>query len=1551
MADDELLEELLTVWQRETEQGLNLTAEDLCRDRPELARELEQRIGELPQKNGLHHDAFRTLSCANLDSHPEGPPPSVPSAPIVPGYEVLGELGRGGMGVVYQARQVKLGRVVALKMILSGAHAGTADLARFRTEAEAIARLQHPNIVQIYEVGEYLGQPFFSLEFCASGSLEKKLGRTPLPPKEAAALVETLARAMQTAHDKGVIHRDLKPANVLLAEDGTPKITDFGLAKKLDEVGQTMTGAVMGTPPYMAPEQAGGRMGPAGPAVDVYALGAILYECLAGRPPFKAATSIDTIMQVLSHYPVPPRQLQPRTPHDLETVCLKCLQKEPSKRYASAHELAEDLRRFQADEPILARPVGRAERGWRWCRRNPAVAASLVAVAIALLAGSAVSVSFGLRAAERARTESAAKQDAERAHRDAQRQLIDLCVGSGMVAAKENDHGLALLWFARATQLAKDEPEQEELNRIRVANWLRQVCLPEGAFTVPGFREREDKFRTFQFSPDGNYLLVISTSAGCQVWDRPAARLVPLPEPAAKSAAAAWQPKSGLLAVAGGDGQIRLFAPPELRPVGEAITAGEATVVAFSQDGQRLAWGGPEGARVWDFGRMDYITPLLAHPAPVVTVAFSRASELLATSARDGKARVFRVGSAEEKPLFPPVNHFLGEYGNQTSDEPGRVPPRFAAADKILLTVERMPEGPYALIRRSAFTGEFLSSSGVPPGGNYLSGYAVNSQGDRAVALWSDSARLFDTATGNALAALPSGRTRFESAAFDSDGNTLVTCGMDGSIRFWSLQEQPKDHNLVSSASPAWNPTATARLSLSGDGRHVAVALWDGSVCLWRLPDKSPLLCYSLPTGTATLSALSPDGQFVLPRGTSYRSGTLLATQVYQAEAGEAAGPRIVPGGILLDAAVSPDGSRLATACSTARTPDERNRRRFELDGKGGNVHLWDWKTGKRLGKPIPTPGEPRGLAFRPDGRTLAAVCADNYVVLVDTETNAITHGLDPGVRTREYGNANQWWSNGEARFSPDGRFLVTWEMSPHVHVWAPDQGQLLHTLLHTDRVGHVCFNPTDPTLLATGSWDNSARIWNLDTGELVVRLQHPAWVTRVQFSPDGQELITSCSDGTLRVWDRTTGKLMDGIPLQSDWTMDFGFVADRRWLITLGAGDLQVTDWQTKTPVGPLWNFKPGFNLELSVPSGGRRAVVAGFAEKLVAYDLEKAVTPVSAAVEALVPLAELAAGRRILSEGRVVPLTSAEWVERWQELSARGAGRSWQDWLTEVELQPVAAGLVPEAVAGESKRLVFRGQGLEALEAYKQALSDAPDETARSQIMDELDQFGVLAAVQILNGDWQGAAASYSRQIEHDSNADSLAWMAAPALWAYVGSAERHRESCRKMCEHFLDSGSPLDIEHCLKLMLAMENGPDVPAEKVQEFYASCDTLAGGMRAWFLGTRAWMECRKGNYADARQHVEESLALEKEHASHDIKALALAVRSLIYAKQNDVAQARASLSELYAVMSQSQKISWKADGLLDGRTILNGATVVHDKLIPEIIRRETEVLIQSAAR
>jgi predicted Ser/Thr protein kinase len=281
----------------------------------------------------------------------------------VPGYQVQGVLGRGGMGVVYRARQISLDRTVALKMILAGPHACLEDRLRFRREAEAVAQLQHAHIVQVYEVGEYDGRPYFSLEFVDGGSLSERLKGAPWSARRAVALVETLARAMEAAHRRGIIHRDLKPGNILLTSDGMPKIADFGLAKRFDhDSGQTHSGAITGTPSYMAPEQAGGRSKDIGPTTDVYALGAILYELLTGRPPFRAETPLDTVLQVLERDPPPPRLLNPHVDRDLEQICLKCLEKDPRHRYNTAQALADDLHRCLEGEVVSVSTSGLIDR-------------------------------------------------------------------------------------------------------------------------------------------------------------------------------------------------------------------------------------------------------------------------------------------------------------------------------------------------------------------------------------------------------------------------------------------------------------------------------------------------------------------------------------------------------------------------------------------------------------------------------------------------------------------------------------------------------------------------------------------------------------------------------------------------------------------------------------------------------------------------------------------------------------------------------------------------------------------------------------------------------------------------------------------------------------------------------------------------------------------------------------------------------------------------------------------------------------------------------------
>src|SRR5262245_10899746 len=515
--------------------------------------------------------------------------------PCVPGYEVLGKVGQGGMGVVYKASQSALKRTVALKMIRTGPDAEADELARFRGEAEAVARLRHPHVVQIYEIGEWAGTPFISLEFMDGGSLAARLHDAPLPPRAAAELVSRLAEATHEAHEAGVIHRDLKPANVLLTADGTPKISDFGLAKRLDvDAGHTPTGAVLGTPSYMAPEQAAGA--PAAPAADIYSLGAVLYECVTGVPPFRGTTLLETLAQVRWLDLVPPSRLQPKVPADLETVCLKCLQKKPERRYATARQLTQDLLRFLGGQPIIARPVGLWERMAKWAIRRPAVAVLVGVLSFVPVFLAAVvverSVQIGKVEHDRDVEHGSALAEHERAVAALLRERDTAYAQSLALADRE--------WAAgnpsRAAQLLDECPpdlrgwEWHCLKRLRQRDPL-QVQGP--ASDVVGMT----------FSPDGKLLAGASRSE-VKVWDAET-------------------------------GQERLTLPNALG------------CVAFGPDGKELAAGARDNTvRVWDLTGRE-LRSLRGHTTAVASVAYGPDGKTLTGVSTDGTVKVWDAAGQE----------------------------------------------------------------------------------------------------------------------------------------------------------------------------------------------------------------------------------------------------------------------------------------------------------------------------------------------------------------------------------------------------------------------------------------------------------------------------------------------------------------------------------------------------------------------------------------------------------------------------------------------------------------------------------------------------------------------------------------------------------------------------------------------------------------------------------------------------------------------------------------------------------------------------------------
>ena len=1103
--------------------------------------------------------------------------------PQVDGYEILGELGRGGMGIVYKARQISLNRVVALKMLIGGAFAEQEHLARFRREAEAVARLQHPNIVQIFEVGVRRGSaldgfncPYISLEFVEGGSLARHLGRLPHSPRESARIVETLARAVHYAHEHGIVHRDLKPANVLLTADGTPKLGDFGLAKSLDgrSDGTTLTGFAMGTPEYMSPEQASARSD-VGPTSDVYSLGVILYEMLTGRRPFEGETALLVLDGVLREPPRPIRRLRPELPRDLEVICQKCLVKEPNQRYASAGALADDLARFQADEPIHARPQGAIERLGRWCRRKPLLAGMTAALITVFLLGFAAVTALWLLAdargqlaeekghlAEEKSREASNALDAEaRTRAEGQLHIARLDAVSAGQLLEDGDLLAALPWLVEAMQLEEqgfalqpaEQAARERIHRARLAAALRQCPQPVQIWT------HDRPLLTAFFSDDGKQVFTAPQFGLIRGWDTVTGEEKWNLSAAGATGATKFSLAAGLLAVGPGadpyiafhdvatgqqigdreriPGSIRhILLSPDARRLlvafGDSVQildvssrkvlwrdsfprAGSTgvTAVAFTPDGRRVALAAGTEPELRDAETGEPVARLKDTGATTM-MCCSPDGKLLATCGPNG-ARLWDVETGRERYS---LTQGAGVWHAAFSPD-GRFIVTAGVDGLARLWNSETGQGPLATFRHSARVVRVAFS---PDGRRLLT------------ASHDGTARVWDAVTGQPLIP-PLRHTRpLVTAAFHPDGDRVLTAGDDGVARLWDVTAASHPAQPLHHASPV------RYAAFNREGDRVATAADDGGVRVWDAAG-APVSPWLLQEERLQQVKFHPDGHSLLTVGSvPFDRGERGVVQTWDLDRWKPGSLKLSIGaGRVSHAGYSPNGSRvLLTGPFAANVWDISLQR--DIVGINYGFHL-------------------RYATFSPDGSRVAF-------------GTHVGFGVWEAARGQKY--HNEYSDISYIAFSPDSSRLAVVGDNHTAGVFDAKTGKsVLPPLLHDGPVRHIAFSP-DGQVIASAGDDRTARLWHANTGQLLLPpLQHRGPVSLVAFSADGQRLLTVCNvstdrgtEGRVRWWDAATGEPL-GPPLFHPAMIHHAAISQRGNLVVsaceVGGGFL----WPTPEP------------------------------------------------------------------------------------------------------------------------------------------------------------------------------------------------------------------------------------------------------------------------------------------------------------------------------------------------------------------------------------------------
>jgi WD40 repeat protein/serine/threonine protein kinase len=975
--------------------------------------------------------------------------------PVVAGYAIEGVLGRGGMGVVYRARHLRLNRPVALKMILAEAHADPDVMARFRAEADAVAQVQHPNIVQIYDVGESAGRPYLTFELVEGKSLAARAAGAPQPVRDVARLVEKLARAIHHAHGRGVIHRDLKPANILMTADGEPKITDFGLAKRLFG-GQCQTGSIsiIGTPSYMAPEQASGRSRQVGVSTDVYGLGAIMYELLTGRPPFKGETPLETLQQVTTMFVVPPGRLVPSVPRDLETICLKCLEKEPGRRFASAELLVDELARFLRGDPIRSRRTPRWERALKWACVRPAVATLSAACVLVSIVGLAA-VLWQWRHANAAYRETAGALSLVERHLYRHRAaLAERAQSSGQVRL--------------ADQILEECPPEQRGWEWQYLKGLR--------FDGPAPLRHASQLFSVRFSPDGNVLAVGQHSGEVTIWDAQTWNTLRTFRAHSRWArCVAFSPDGTRLATAGWDGNVSVWDPTTGARVWTGRHDENVNAVAFSRDGRFVVSGGTGSApiQVWDARVGERLRQLAGHESQVLAVAFSPDGTLLASGSADRSIKLWDVAAWRELDTLP--DHSAQVMGLAFSPD-GR---RLAAACGGFYEDE--PRGELTIW--SVQKRQVVHSLGQGAGGTFCAAFSPD--GSRLVAGGSidPTIRIWDPESGLEVLALRGHSDAIWGLAFSPDGRRLVSASGDHTVRVWDgtpsrLRSSPEKLTIGPLAD------AAIAVSIAPNGDALALGCRDGTITIHDLSTgrrRHALYC----AGVSRL-AFSRDGQFLAAGSTKGKpqlwnagSWTQLPVQPFDevvldvAFLGTNRGLALTNGNTidvqdLTSNGVRPRLTLRGHADYLLTISAHPHDRALASAGYDGMIRIWSLENANVIHAIPAHQGRVTCVTFSPDGRRLLSAGNDGAFRMWDTTTwRRLWNGHEPdGLPQR-------------IAFSPDGRKFASASTGAALRIWEADDGRCIRTLRgHADSIKDIAFSPDGHTL-ASASLDRTVKLWS----------------------------------------------------------------------------------------------------------------------------------------------------------------------------------------------------------------------------------------------------------------------------------------------------------------------------------------------------------------------------------------------------------------------------------------------------------------------------------------